>query len=106
MTVLTLVATRTVVVCWMGRCLRCHGSSDGSCATMTAMTVLVLEAAGTVYNEKKNVSKKKEKRKNEDTPGDGGGALAGTVLASVEAPAEPVCCVWVGASNSATWDTR
>ena len=84
MTVLTPVATRTVVVRWMGRCLRRHGSGDGSHATMMAMTVLVLEAAGMVYNEKKKmlVRKKKKKRKNEDTPGDGGGALAVTVLAS------------------------
>jgi hypothetical protein len=66
----------------MGQCLHRHGSGDGSRATMMAMTVLALEAVGTVYNEKKNVSKKKEKRKNKDTPGDSGGALAVTVLAS------------------------
>jgi hypothetical protein len=82
MTVLAPVATRTVVVRWMGWCLHRHGSGDGSHATMTAMMVLALEAAGMVYNEKKNVSKKKEKRKNKDTPGDGGGALAVMVLVS------------------------
>ena len=63
MTVLAPVATRTVVVRWMGRCLRRHGSGDGSHATMMAMMVLVLEAAGTVYNEKKMLVRKKKKEK-------------------------------------------
>jgi hypothetical protein len=43
--------------------LRRHGSSDGSRATMTAMTVLAPEAAGTVYNEKKMLVKKNQNQK-------------------------------------------
>ena len=52
-----------MVVHWLGRCLHRCGSGDGSRATVMAMMVLAPEAAGTVYNEKKNVSKKKPKQK-------------------------------------------